>query len=746
MDATIRMIQQWKTALIAEIQKLKEFESRGITVLRGQHLATSDRGAVYWLVLAYPVTLFPGGAIILEYARKKLEGIVLSSEGSDVFVELDTDLGDEIGKGVLHNEPWDLLNKLIDRLEEIEDEPIKRKTIERVMNPGERTYHPEEKAKSLVHEAVLRSKYNPVTYIWGPPGTGKTYTLARAAAYQYVNGMNVLLLSHSNAAIDVLTLEMSEFLEKNGKWTGGEVIRYGFPEREEVASHPDLSVVRLAESADAASGERKRKFEKKRMVLKKKLSAKFNSRDSAQLTKVEIGLVKLREKLRKNEGQFVNDAKVVATTLSKAATDPLIYQRQFDLIIIDEASMAYAPQIAFAATLGTKVIICGDFKQLPPIAVSRHGFVEKWLKQDIFRLSGITSSVEKGLHHPQLLLLPVQRRMHPDISAFTNEYFYHSLVSDHPDVLNNRSSIANLLPFEGEAAHLFSFCDDLPWCRTDSGSRWNLMSSLISVQMMLAANESGMPSIGYVTPYRAQAKWMNKILPIFINHRDLSSSVDIFASTVHKFQGSEKEMIIFDLTDGSPQDKAGTLLTKKESGRLINVSVTRAKGKFILLGDPQFFAKHVQEPKPVRKLIHYLEKRKNRRNTEQYSVLDLTCTKRLRWFRRDDLTRLHKDIVNAKEQVILSIEKTEDVSEEIWRTLRSVEKNKSIIILCKQCRDIPLLKFKIDTREFLHPFIGLDQKVIWFGDFRSLTEKRSLPYAARVFSSKFYTAYDSYLQ
>ncbi|WP_421384981.1 AAA domain-containing protein [Bacillus salacetis] len=745
MNAAGRMIEQWKTALIAEIQKLKEFESRGISVIKGQHLATSERGAVYWFVLAYPVSLFQGGSIIFEYKNKKYEGSVLSSEGVDAIVELDTDLGEETGRGIVHNEPWDLLNKLIERLEEIEEDSAKLKTVERVMNPGMRTYHPSGKAKSLVHEVVLRAKYNPITYIWGPPGTGKTYTLARTAAYQYVNGQKILLLSNSNAAIDVLILEMSRFLQENGKWITGEVIRYGFPEKEEVFSHPELSVVKLAEMGDVPASERKRKFEKKRVLLKKKLSAKFNSRDSSQLTKIEIGLAKLREKLRKSEGQYVSEAQVVATTLSKAAIDPHIYQNHFDLVIIDEASMAYTPQIAFAATLGTRVIICGDFKQLPPIAVSRHGLVEKWLKQDIFHLSGITRHVENANQHPQLMLLPVQRRMHPDISAFTNKYFYHSLVTDHPEVLNQRTSIASLSPFQGEAAFLLPIVDDSPWCLTDSGSRWNLMTSLVSIQLMLAANESGMASIGYVTPYRAQAKWVNRLLPIFFNERDIAASSSIFASTVHKFQGSEKDMILFDITDSFPQEKPGTLLTKKDSGRLINVSVTRARGKFVLLGNQKFIKNRVPESKPIRKLIDYLEKRVERPRSNSYVVFTKTYTKRLKWFRKGDLEKLQQDIFNAKKEIVLAFNNAEDVPVAIWQSLKKVEVEKSIIILCKQKAGIPLKKYKIDSKEFLHPFIGFDQKVMWFGQFQQKAGEKSFPFMVRVFSSKFYTAYESYL-
>ncbi|WP_456271248.1 AAA domain-containing protein [Bacillus sp. AK031] len=744
MLKTTTMIQQWKSALTAEIQKLKEYEGRGIPILRGKHLANNEKGAVYWLILAYPGSVFQGGAILFEYRGKRYEGSVLSSEGTDVIVELDTDLGDETGRGTLFNEPWDLLNKLMDRLEEIEEDPVKLSKVEKVMSPGGNSFHPREKVQSLIHEAVLRSKYNPVTYIWGPPGTGKTYNLARTAAYQYVNGQKVLLLSHSNAAVDVLILEMSRFLQENNKWVPGEVIRYGFPEKEEVLSHPDLSVVRLAETQDADIGEKKRKFEKKRFILKKKLTKKFTSMDSAQLTKVEVGLAKLREKLRKNENTFVNEAEVVATTLSKAATDPLIYQNQFDLVIIDEASMAFSPQIAFAATLGKRAVICGDFRQLPPIAVSRHKMTEKWLKQDIFHLSGITDRVERGESHPQLMLLPVQRRMHPDISAFTNKEFYHSLVSDHPDVLPQRETITGLAPFEDEAAVLLSVSDSLAWCQTDGGSRWNLLSSLVSIQLMLSANHSGMSSIGFVTPYRAQAKWMNSILPFFFNARDLTIHCEIMAATVHKFQGSEKDMVIFDSTDSSPHEKAGTLLAKKESGRLINVSVTRAKGKFILVSDDSFVKQHLSAEKPIRKLISYLEEKTLRQSKNMDTLLNPVFTKRLRWYHKENTDKLIRDICFAKDEVILSFEKPEDLPNSVWETLANNQSKKNIIVLCKQSAGIPLQHYQKQEAHFIQPYIGLDKKVLWFGADRNYKERKTFPYMARVFSGKFFSAYVSF--
>ena len=70
------------------------------------------------------------------------------------------------------------------------------------MDPSMPSSHTAEKVKSNVQELYLRSKYNPVTFVWRPPGTGKTYTLARTAANHYFRKKKVLILSHSNQAVD----------------------------------------------------------------------------------------------------------------------------------------------------------------------------------------------------------------------------------------------------------------------------------------------------------------------------------------------------------------------------------------------------------------------------------------------------------------------------------------------------------------------------------------------------------------
>ena len=207
-----------------------------------------------------------------------------------------------------------------------------------------------------------------------------------------------------------------------------------------------------------------------------------------ELAGIEKNLNELRKRIKEKEAEYVNQAAVLGVTLSKAAMDPLIYGRDFDLIVVDEASMAYIPQVAFAASLGKRIVVCGDFKQLPPIAMSESRLVEMWLRRDIFHGAKIVGVVERGQEHPNLFMLKEQRRMHPDISSFTNHFIYHNKVSGHETVRKKRQAIANKNPFPNEAATLVDLSRMGAYCLKESAtdSRFNLLSALISMQLILA--------------------------------------------------------------------------------------------------------------------------------------------------------------------------------------------------------------------------------------------------------------------
>lgn len=213
MTTTIMYINEWQQALQNEIQHLKKYGSNKFIVRNGR-LLSDDGSFTYFFDTAISVKIPVGSTIRLEWGGLKQSGRVLSSEGKSVILTIDQSFGDLIQEAYLFHDPWELLEQLIERFDDVKKNKQKRLRVKRLMNPSMPSKYPAEKVKSSVHELVLRSKYNPVTFVWGPPGTGKTYTLARVAANKYFQDKRVLILSHSNQAVDVLVSEITDFIKK----------------------------------------------------------------------------------------------------------------------------------------------------------------------------------------------------------------------------------------------------------------------------------------------------------------------------------------------------------------------------------------------------------------------------------------------------------------------------------------------------------------------------------------------------
>ncbi|MDX8344333.1 AAA domain-containing protein [Rossellomorea sp. YZS02] len=724
------MIEEWQTALDMEILQLKKSENNGMPIEEGRCIRKDEGAYIYWFTLHYPASLPEGGSIVYKRKNSSYQGVVISSEERECIIELDQFPGDVLTYGHILHAPWDILLKLMERLDEAKERHGKTLRIEGALHPDKNQRHPSTNYKTPLHEAYVRSKYNPVTYLWGPPGTGKTYTLARVAAYHYSEGKRVLILSHSNAAVDVLIEEMHRFLNSHNRWVPGDVIRYGANRKDYSSEVTDLSVLQLLEQQDPSLSEEKGKVEMYRRRLKNKLAKSYSSYDSERLSQLEVHYQKIKETFKRREGDLVSDAKVIGTTLSKAAIDRILYEDEFDLVIVDEASMAYVPQVAFAATLGKKIVICGDFKQLPPISTSFHPMASKWLKEDIFHSAGVAGAVEKGHNPPHLLLLPEQRRMHPSISAFTNQYIYRSRVGDHHSVKAIRESITNKNPFAAHGAVLFSLTEGTEWAEVHKGSRWNALSSLVTIQLILQGLNDGLYSIGIVTPYRVQAQWYNLLLDELV--KKSFPSVEVYAATVHGFQGSENDMILFDLVDGISHGKPGTLISRKGSERLINVAVTRARGKFILVGNDRFIQEKTSASKPVHQLISHLQQEGL---TETSTSLSPTSTKKMKWFPSNHYKKMEKDIKAAVHQIILNVNDIHDIPKGMMEALLEASWDKSVIIHSQYSINLQSAS-KIIVKPSITsiPFIAIDQKVIWF---HTLSEKEnSFPFNIRILSKK----------
>jgi hypothetical protein len=483
--------------------------------------------------------------------------------------------------------------------------------------------------------------------------------------------------------------------------------------------YDDLLAACLVETSYPELETQIKKLEKEREKLKKILQLSTSKVDSEKLANVEEQLKTLRTEIKDREAEFVNQASVIGVTLSKAALDPLIYERQFDIVVVDEASMAYVPQIAFASSLGKRLIVCGDFMQLPPIAMAEHPLVNKWLKTDIFHAAKIVDVIRSGKNHPHLFMLKEQRRMHPDISSFTNEFIYDKKVYDSPTVREKRQTITNKGPFPKEAAVLIDLSRMGAYCLKEeaSDSRFNLYSALLSMQLILAGKHNEIQSIGFITPYKAQARLLSACIQDLIPHTaNESGERKVIAATVHKFQGSERDMIIFDTVDSFPQQRPSVLLTDDDSKRLINVAVTRARGKFIQIIDRKYMDSRLSKKQAARSLTEHLFM-----NNEFYTRYELPSIsqhsfhEKLKWFADDLPEHLLRDIQNAKQSIIVSAPIPSQMDRKLWHALKSAEKKARITFITQKKTGIPLSSFDYLPKNLVMPFIIIDQEILWVG-------------------------------
>ena len=516
--------------------------------------------------------------------------------------------------------PWFLYDRLLQALDEIES-PSLAMTLFGKQSPTRLATVVQGDHAALndsQRAAVQLCAESNLAFVWGPPGTGKTVTLVHVLEELLARGERILLASTTNAAIDQILAKLS-----TRPWFApGTFVRLGRSDAETYgaelgdivrerrgAGRDELARLRtrigdveqqsryakslVAELTPALTTQQSLFTETPRGLRPAALSRVFTAADSiarldarGQLRVLEQRIARLdrvRELARARvaartaedrdlEARVVADARVILCTLTNTYLSPLLKGQRFGVLIAEEAGMATLPSLFYAATRCDRAaIMVGDPRQLPPIVQSSDDRVRRAIGRNIFDVA-----IADPEHSEVVAMLDVQYRMHPAIGALVGSLFYsgrlvHGAAST--------GAITERPPFPGAAV---TIVDTVSTCERSAkgSSRINPRSAERTAELALDAVRGGSTSIAVITPYAAQASEIRRLLAA----RGISDTVE--CSTIHRFQGRECDVVILDLVDASPMRPSALL---GDAPNLLNVSISRARGKLVIVADVAYF-------------------------------------------------------------------------------------------------------------------------------------------------------------
>ena len=410
---------------------------------------------------------------------------------------------------------------------------------------------------------------NDVALIHGPPGTGKTTTVVELIRQAVRGGDKVLVCAPSNLAVDNLLERLVAADEK--------ALRLGHPARimEHLREH---SLDYVVESHDNLKQVRKLTKEAFR-VRRKAQKAKENRDPSAGgLFKESRDMLNDARRLETQTVESVlNSANIICSTTTGIDSDTL-GQREFDLAVIDEACQCTEPESWIPVLRSRRLVLAGDHCQLPPTVVSTDAAREGFGISLFERLMD-----EYGTDISRRLT--VQYRMHESIMEFSSLEFYEcELLPDDSVCAHLLQDLDGIEPNELTTTPVTFIdtagagCDEE--IEPDGQSRQNPSEAELVQKKVQALLDSGVPpaDIGVIAPYSAQVRHMRQQMG------DLGVEID----SVDGFQGREKEAIVISMVRSNSTGEIGFL----GDIRRMNVAMTRARRKLIVIGDSATISSH----------------------------------------------------------------------------------------------------------------------------------------------------------
>ena len=436
-----------------------------------------------------------------------------------------------------------------------------------------------------------------VAIVHGPPGTGKTTTLVEAINETLMRESQVLVCAQSNMAVDWISEKLVD--------RGINVLRIGNPTRvndkmlgftyerrfESHADYPQLWAIRKAI----------RELRKNRKKGSENYHQKMD-RLKSRAAEIEIRI----------NAELFGEARVIACTLVGSAHH-LLEGMKFGTLFIDEAAQALEAACWIPMRRASRVILAGDHCQLPPtvksIAALRAGL-------------GKTLMERIAENKPEVVtLLKIQYRMNDEIMRFSSDWFYGGKVEsapqikyrsvldyDHPITWIDTSNEENQITIEGEDAPEDSASTSSSVSAANQNSDLNFKEQFVGESFgrinkaeaeltLLTLAEyftkigkqrvlSESIDVGIISPYRAQVQYLKKLIKKYEFFKPYRRLISV--NTVDGFQGQERDVILISLVRSNDEGQIGFL----KDLRRMNVAMTRARMKLIILGNKDTMTKH----------------------------------------------------------------------------------------------------------------------------------------------------------
>ena len=436
-----------------------------------------------------------------------------------------------------------------------------------------------------------------VAIVHGPPGTGKTTTLVEAINETLMRESQVLVCAQSNMAVDWISEKLVD--------RGINVLRIGNPTRvndkmlgftyerrfESHADYPQLWAIRKAI----------RELRKNRKKGSENYHQKMD-RLKSRAAEIEIRI----------NAELFGEARVIACTLVGSAHH-LLEGMKFGTLFIDEAAQALEAACWIPMRRASRVILAGDHCQLPPtvksIAALRAGL-------------GKTLMERIAENKPEVVtLLKIQYRMNDEIMRFSSDWFYGGKVEsapqikyrsvldyDHPITWIDTSNEENQITIEGGDAPEDSASVSSPESAANQNSDLNFKEQFVGESFgrinkaeaeltLLTLAEyftkigkrrvlEERIDVGIISPYRAQVQYLKKLIKKYEFFKPYRRLISV--NTVDGFQGQERDVILISLVRSNDEGQIGFL----KDLRRMNVAMTRARMKLIILGNKDTMTKH----------------------------------------------------------------------------------------------------------------------------------------------------------